>query len=156
MKFSVCNNAVCLKNMKCFIFLKKLLPIFDAFFALSRKSEMVLRKNLNSCLQVSEVDLDGRLLRVYGCGQFVDGPRVLLGDMQYVVVDDDNGAFVADSSNRRVLMMNSQPQAERVLLTVEYNEKETIHPSRMCYVPRTGQLFLVMTIPRFIAVYSIK
>jgi hypothetical protein len=106
-------------------------------------------------LQVSEVDSDGRLIRVYGCGQLVDGPRLQLGDMQYVVLDDDGRAFVADSANRRLLMMSSEPRSERVLLSVEHNDKEIFHPSRVCYIPQTDLLLLVMAIPDRIAVYGV-
>ena len=67
--------------------------------------------------QVSEVDSDGRLIRVYGCGQLVDGPRLQLGDMQYVVLNDDGRALVVDSASRRLLMMSSEQQSERVLVS---------------------------------------
>jgi hypothetical protein len=106
-------------------------------------------------LQVSEVDSEGRLIRIYGCGQFADGPHLQIDSMHYIVLDGDNRAFVADSANRRVMVMTGQPPTERVLLTVEFEKIARDAYSRMCYLPEKGQLLVVMTLVRSLAIYNV-
>jgi hypothetical protein len=107
------------------------------------------------CLQVSEVNSDGLLVRDYGCGSFADSPQFHLGDMQYVVVDNDGRAFVADSARRLVLGMTGQPRSEHIMLTVECSEEEAFYPSRLGYIPESGLLLIMMTVGNRISLLSV-
>ena len=67
--------------------------------------------------QVTEVDGNGNVIRVYGCG-YLDDNTTLNGNMQYVVLDENGRAFVADAGNCRILLMTGQPATERVISTL--------------------------------------
>jgi hypothetical protein len=69
---------------------------------------------------VSEVDGDGRLVRVYGQvrgngGQQLDWPH-------HLSLDAAGHVFVADTNNHRVLLLNTQLQLEHVLLSEDLDE----------------------------------
>jgi hypothetical protein len=101
--------------------------------------------------QVSEVDVDGRVVRVYG-GQRGHGPHQLY--YPYHLAQDAAGRLlVADTDNRRIVLLNSQLELDRVLLdSVDLDLK----PRYLSYVEETGQLVVVELGYGYVKVYSIK
>jgi hypothetical protein len=95
---------------------------------------------------VIEVDGSGRVLQQYGSTR---GKGIgELNEPSYLAVDttEVNSAtgtnaggfihvFVADSGNRRVLLLNDRLRLERILVT-------DIDAQRLCYVKQTGLLII--------------
>jgi hypothetical protein len=90
--------------------------------------------------QVVGVDDDGNVMRSY-FGRVVGGPR--LKDPCYLVSCPDGRVIVADSIGRRALLLNSQLQFERVLLSRRRNEL-SCGLERLCYVSQSRRLFAVL------------
>jgi hypothetical protein len=101
--------------------------------------------------QVSEVDVDGRVVRVYG-GQCGHGPHQL--DYPLHLAQDAAGRLlVADRDNGRIVLLNSQLELDRVLLdSVDLDLK----PYRLSYVEETGQLLVGEWGGGCVKVYSVK
>lgn len=104
--------------------------------------------------QVSEVNADGCVLRSYG-GLRGRNHRHL-NEPWYLIIDDideedadrkendgDGGwhVLVADRWNRRVVVLDSQLQLKRMLLTGRYDRLRR-PPERMCYVAKSGRLLV--------------
>ena len=107
--------------------------------------------------QVTEVDGDGNRVRVHGCG-YLNDDIIFKGNMQYIVLDDRNRAFVADVGNCRILLTTGQPATERVISTLINDDDDTpgrnSTASRLSYIRSTGQLCVVMATRYRIIVYS--
>jgi hypothetical protein len=101
--------------------------------------------------QVSEVDVDGRVVRVYG-GQRGHGPHQL--DHPYHLAQDATGRLlVADTYNRRIVLLNSQLELDRVMVdSVDLD----LNPCRLSYVEGTGQLVVGEWKSRCVKVYACR
>jgi hypothetical protein len=98
--------------------------------------------------QVSEVDVDGRVVRVYG-GQRGHGLHQL-DYPRHLAQDAAGRLLVADCNNGRIVLLNSQLELDRVLL--DYVDL----PWRLSYVEGTGQLGVGEYIGSCVKVYSVK
>jgi len=81
---------------------------------------------------VSEVDVTGRLLRT-----FTD-----IGWPCHLSVDSEGRVLVADWCNHRILLLNSEPQLQRVLIDT-VSQVKLPWPTRLCYDERTSRLYVV-------------
>jgi len=91
---------------------------------------------LNQC-QVSEVDTDGEELR-----QFSGSHLPSLGWPEHVAVDSHGNVIVADSLNRRILLLNAQLKLRRVI--IDKHQLNDQRPLRLCYMKQTGQLLVAL------------
>jgi len=92
-------------------------------------------KRLKPRYQVSEVDTGGKVLR-----QFNGSRLSSLGKPRRIAVDSHGNIFVADTYNRRILLLDAQLKLRRVIIDEDQlNRKE---PRRLCYTERTGQLLV--------------
>jgi len=82
---------------------------------------------------MSEVDVTGRLLRT-----FTDD----VGGPQHLSVDSEGRVLVADCDNHRILLLNSEPQLQRVLIDT-VSQVKLRKPSRLCYDELTSRLCVV-------------
>jgi len=81
---------------------------------------------------VSEVDVHGEVLRSF---VNVIGPR-------YLSLDSEGHVLVADTSNHRILLLNSQLQLQRVLVDTN-SQVKLLWPERLCYNELTSQLYVL-------------
>jgi len=81
---------------------------------------------------VSEVDVTGQVLSTF---TDVNWP-------EYLSTDSEDHVFVADWSNNRILLLDSQLQLERVLVD-RNSQVELRWPSRLHYNELTSQLHVV-------------
>ena len=80
---------------------------------------------------MSEVDVTGRLLRT-----FTD-----VGDPHHLSVDSEGRVLVADWCNHRILLLNSEPQLQRVLIDT-VSQVKLPWPTRLCYDERSSRLYV--------------
>jgi len=85
--------------------------------------------------QVSEVNTGGEVLRHFS------GARLApLINPAHVAVDSHGNILVADSDNRRLLLLDAQLKLRRVIIDEhQLNHEE---PWRLCYMEHTGQLLV--------------
>ena len=85
--------------------------------------------------QVSEVNTEGQVLR-----QFSGSRLSPLGRPQlHIAVDSQGNIFVADLSNRRILLLDAQLALRRVIIDEHQLNKQ---PWRLCYNEQSGQLMV--------------
>jgi len=84
---------------------------------------------------ISEVNTGGQVLRQFS------GSRLLpVGRAKHVAVDSQGNIFVADSGNRRILLLNSELALRRVIIDeLQLNYER---PRRLCYTEQSGQLLV--------------
>jgi hypothetical protein len=100
--------------------------------------------------QVSKVDVDGRVVRVYG-GQRGHSPHQLNWP-RHLAQDSAGRVFVADFGNRRILVLKPELELEGVLVTLAFDDLSK--PWRLCYVENTGQL-VVGEVGYHVKMYSV-
>jgi len=81
---------------------------------------------------VSEVDVHGRLLTSF-TDVYMPG---------YLSADNDGRVLVADFWNDRILLLNSQLQLLRVIISND-SQVQLWWPRRLCFNERTSQLYVV-------------
>jgi len=87
--------------------------------------------------RISEVNTDGRVLR-----QFTGSRLSSLLNPQYIAVDSRGNVLVADTYNRRILLLDAQLTLRRVI--VDEHQLNYKQPQRLCYMEITGQLLVVL------------
>jgi hypothetical protein len=95
----------------------------------------------NNYHQVSEIDSDGTVTRVYGGskGSNIDE----LSNPAYIELDDRGSLFIADCNNSRILLFDARRlQLRRIVL--EKDDDELNLPRRVRYLPREGRLLVGM------------
>jgi len=85
--------------------------------------------------QVSEVNTDGKVLR-----QFTGSRLSSLGWTPHVAIDSHGNIFLADWSNRHILLLDAQLTPRRVI--VDQHQLNDKRPLRLCYREPTGQLLV--------------
>jgi len=88
------------------------------------------RRNNTNMFQIGEFDSTGNQVKVFS------GPDDL-NDFPHMNLDVDGRVLVVDSWNCRVILLNKDLQLERTL--VEHLDN---NPYRLCYVERTGRLYV--------------
>ena len=86
--------------------------------------------------QVNEVDAEGQVLRQFS------GSRLVLTYWYppHIAVDSRGNIFVADSSSRRILLLDAQLALRRIIIDEhQLNDKE---PLQLCYNEQSGQLLV--------------
>ena len=84
------------------------------------------------CVQVSEVDMTGTVLRSF---TDVELPW-------HLSLDSEGHLLVADHGNHRILLLNSQLELQRVLIDNNSQVKPR-KPRRLCYNERAQQLYVL-------------
>jgi len=85
--------------------------------------------------QVSEVNTGGEVLR-----QFTGSRLLSLSEPTHVAVDSHGNIFVAESDNRRILLLDAHLTLRRIILDEhQLNYKQ---PRRLCYREQSGQLLV--------------
>lgn len=97
--------------------------------------------------QVSEVDVDGNVIRAFCDQQQLIRPC-------YVALGSDGRVFVADNYKYRVLSLNSGLELEGVLVGSERRQKAIVS-SRISYVEQTRRLVVAFESTNSIEVYTI-
>jgi len=99
--------------------------------------------------QVSEVNTEGQVLR-----QFSGSRLSPLGRPQlHIAVDSQGNIFVADLSNRRILLLDAQLALRRVIIDEhQLNDKS---PWRLCYKEQSGQLMVGLWEGSGVAVFDV-
>jgi len=87
--------------------------------------------------QISEVNTDGKVLR-----RFTGLRLPSLGWPRHVAVDSHGNVFIADSHNRRILLLDPQMKLRRVI--VEEHQLNYKEPFRLCYIEPAGQLLVAL------------
>ena len=90
---------------------------------------------LNDQRQVSEVNTEGQVLR-----QFSGSRLSPLGLTEHIAVDSEGNIFVADSRNRRILLLDAQLALRRVI--IDKHQLNYKLPRRLCYKEQSGQLMV--------------
>jgi len=94
--------------------------------------------------QVSEVSTEGQVLRQFGDSS--------LDEPQHIAVDRQGNIFVADWSNRRILLLDAQLALRRVITDArQLNDRK---PHRLCYMEQSGQLLVGLNEDR-VAVFDV-
>jgi len=97
---------------------------------------------------VSEVNTGGEVLR-----QFSGSRLSSLGHTPHVAVDCHGNAVVADSQNRRILLLDAHLTLRRVVVDADQlNYKE---PYRLCYKEQSGQLLVGLYDGNSVAVFNV-
>jgi len=85
--------------------------------------------------QISEVNTAGEVLR-----HFSGSGLPSLGYTPHVAVDSHGNIFLADHDNRRILLLDAQLTARRVI--IDNHQLNYKLPWRLCYREQTGQLLV--------------
>jgi len=85
--------------------------------------------------QVSEVNTEGRVLRQFS-------PGSSLGHPVHIAVDSQRNIFVADSYNRRILLLDAQLVLRRVI--IDEHQLNYKQPLRLCYNEQLAQLMALL------------
>jgi len=88
--------------------------------------------------QISEVNVDGQVLR-----QFTDSRLSPLGRIHHIAIDSHGNVFVADFSNRCILLLDAQLKLRRVGI-IDEHQLNYKRPRRLCYREPTGQLLVAL------------
>ena len=96
--------------------------------------------------QLSEVDREGRTL----C-QFSRGPS--LGWPIHIAIDSEGNLFVADSDNRRILLLDPQLALRRVI--IDKDQLNNGQPRRLCYNQQSAQLMVLLLDGRSVTVFDV-
>jgi len=94
---------------------------------------------------VSEIDVTGHVLSTFAD---VTGPR-------HLSRDSDDHVFVVDSGNRRILLLNSKLELERVFVDRSSQIKLPM-PRRLCYNEMTSQLHVVHSDNHYVSQWSLR
>ena len=87
--------------------------------------------------QVSKVNTEGQVLRQFS------GPRLSpLSLTPHIAVDSRGNIFVADSGNRRILLLDAQLALRRVI--IDKHQLNDLPPYRLCYNEQSGQLMVAL------------
>jgi len=81
--------------------------------------------------QVSEVSTEGQVLRQFSGS---------LGSPARIAVDRQGNIFVADSGNRRILLLDAQLALRRII--IDAHQLRDKKPDRLCYMDQSGQLLV--------------
>ena len=98
------------------------------------------RRNNTNMFQIGEFDSTGNQVKVFS------GPDDL-NDFPHMNLDVDGRVLVVDSWNCRVILLNKDLQLERTLVEHLQLERTLVehldnNPYRLCYVERTGRLYV--------------
>jgi len=102
---------------------------------------------LEQC-QVSEVNTGGEVLR-----QFTSSRLSSLGVPIHVAVDSHGNIFVADWSNRRILLLDAHLTLRRVI--IDEHQLNYKRPSRLCYREQSGQLLVAFYQDDSVSVFDV-
>ena len=90
--------------------------------------------------QISEVDVDGTVIRSYG--GLLHGAGHILQELnwpKHLAVDTDGSVLIADRWNHRVLLLDSELRLKRLLV----GKTQVTEPERMSFDERSGLLCVV-------------
>jgi hypothetical protein len=85
---------------------------------------------------VSELDVDGRVVRTFN-NQHIDIDTIKFDSPQYLVTDGNNHVIVADCDRNRIVVLKSNLQLKRVLISILNGQ-----PMRLCLSKSTGLMFI--------------
>ena len=88
--------------------------------------------------QVSEVNTGGEVLRHFSGSRLASLGR----PHRHIAVDSYGNIFVADHSNRHILLLDAQLKLRRVI--IDEHQLNYDEPRRLCYVEHTGQLLVAL------------
>ena len=91
-------------------------------------------RQLNRQWQVSEVNTTGDVLRQFS--------PLSLGSPSHIASDSQGNIIVADSGNRRILLLDDQLALRRVIIDERQLNYEL--PWRLCYMQHTRQLLVAL------------
>jgi len=105
--------------------------------------------------RVCEVDMTGRTLKAFG-----SAPGEAVGQLNgpgHVSLDDEERIIVADTRNRRVLLLNKQLMLQRVLVKWPHPQSlsDVGYPARLHYDSHSGRL-LVGLDQRHVDIYQLR
>jgi hypothetical protein len=98
---------------------------------------------------VSEVDIKGQVIRSFS-SEHNDINSIKFDEPYYLVLDDNNDVIVADTRNERIVILKSDLQLKRVLISSLDG-----HPKRLFFSVKTGLLFVVNDNARFIETFEV-
>jgi len=105
------------------------------------------------CLQISEVDVSGIVLCVFGGQNDADGSLYRLVEPRYLTVDKCGRVLVA--ANNRVLLLTAELDLERVLLSDKDDFTDSI-PNRLCLVDTSAELVVSFRDSKDVKVYRVR
>jgi len=94
--------------------------------------------------QVIVLSTEGQVLRQFSGS---------LGWPRHIAVDRQGNIFVADWSNRHILLLNAQLALRRVIIDArQLNDRR---PRRLCYLEQSGQLLVALDLYSSVAVFDV-
>ena len=98
---------------------------------------------------VSELDAEGRVVRTFN-NPHIDAASVKFNWPRYLAIDGQNHVIVADSRNKRVVVLTSSWQLKPVLIQTDGE------PWRLCLSKSTGLMFVNNYNSYNIDIYQVK
>ena len=105
--------------------------------------------------QVSEIDASGSVLRSFGHERGIGPDR--LNEPHHVIIDSIGRVLVADTGNRRVILLTEQLGLDRVLANFDVsNRPEMTRPYRLCLIDDLAQLVVSYVDSRDVNVFRVR